>query len=296
MAPPFLQPDASTPAPDWATQQEDILCSLCDYNLRGLTKPRCPECGYRFTWPELLDEARRRHPYLFEQPLHRPIWSFFRTAIGGLAPARFWKSIHPALPVRPGRLLVYWVMVLLPLLLTMGVVIVSAITSYLAQSSSPAWGIPTRLPPRTINWGMIDGGLVKYYLWPMLAWCCWPPLLFLTLMIFRMSMRRARVRTAHVLRCITYSCDSLLLLNLPTLALAASDYFQPGPRGWRYTSRVDAWIFWAMILWILLTTWRLRQAYRHYLRFDHPLATVLVSQLIVFLVVIVVLLQLGYVR
>ncbi len=284
MAPPSPQPDAAAPAPDWATQHEDIHCPLCEYNLRGLTEPRCPECGYRFTWQELMDEARRRHPYLFEQQLHRPIWSFFRTAIGGLAPAHFWKSIHPALPVRPWRLLLYWTLVLLPLLLTMAVVTVGEVGRFLAMPNAPT-------PP---DWALISELLVRYYLVPMLVWCCWPTLLFLTLMIFQMSMRRARVRTAHVWRCITYSCDSLLLLNLPSLVLAVSDYFQPRTRGWGYTGVLYVWIAWAMVLWILLTTWRLRQAYRHYLRFDHPLATVLVSQLIVLLTLFVMLLQLDH--
>ena len=56
----------------------------------------------------------------------------------------------------------------------------------------------------------------------------------------------------------------------------------------------DDWVGYAMPLWMLLTTWHLRQAYRHYLRFDHPLATVLVSQFIVFLAVLVVVIQLGF--
>lgn len=303
MASPFPQPDAPSPAPDWATQREEILCPLGEYNLRGLTEPRCPECGYRFTWSELMDEARRRHPYLFEQPLRDPIGSFLGTVVGGLTPARFWKSIHPALPVRPRRLLLYWALVLLPLLLTMGVVTAGAITNLLARSSSTPWrmpkGIPNPLPPRPVNWGLIDWAfvqrLVKYQLWPMLVWCCWPLLLFLTLMIFRMSMRRARVRTAHVWRCVTYSCDGLLLLNIPMLAFAVSDYFQP-PSGWRYTGLLDTWLGWGIVLWVLLTTWRLRQAYRHYLRFDHPLATILVSQLIVFLTIFVALLRIEFVR
>lgn len=289
MVPASPQPDAA--APDWATQREEILCPLCDYNLCGLTEPRCPECGYRFAWPELMDEARRRHPYLFEQRLHRPIWSFFRTAIGGFIPARFWKSIHPALPVRPRRLLLYWAVVLLPLLLSMGVVIVREATGLLNSIRGTSV-----LPTTLANWEFLTQRLLKYYLWPMLLWCCWPPLLFLTLMIFQMSMRRARVRTAHVLRCITYSCDSLLLLSIPALALAASDHFQPRTRAWGYTGWLYVWLGWAIILWVPLTTWRLRQAYRHYLRFDHPLATVLVSQLIVFLVVIIALLQLEYLR
>ena len=33
---------------DWSTITENIECPLCLYNLRGLTEPRCPECGYQF--------------------------------------------------------------------------------------------------------------------------------------------------------------------------------------------------------------------------------------------------------
>jgi hypothetical protein len=282
MASPPPQPDA--PAPNWTTQQEEILCPLCDYNLRGLNEPRCPECGYRFTWTELLDEARRRHPYLFEQPLRRPIWSFFRTVWGEAAPGWFWRSIHPALPVRPWRLLLYWALVLLPLLLSMGALAVSWVRSMLSFGKSNG----LTQPP----WTWIAQELVIHDLWPMLALCCWPALLLLTLMIFQISMRRARVRTVHVFRCITYSSDSLLLLNIPTLAIALLEYLLPGSPGSSYTGTLNAWVGWATLIWVLLTTWRLRQAYRHYLRFDHPLATVLVSQFIVFLVMVVLLLQL----
>jgi len=43
--------------------QHDLPCPRCRYNLRGLTLPRCPECGFEFRWediPRLLDEIRRR--------------------------------------------------------------------------------------------------------------------------------------------------------------------------------------------------------------------------------------------
>ena len=50
-------------------EAETLHCPLCEYNLRGLSEPRCPECGYRFEWAELRDPSRRLHPYLFE---HHP--------------------------------------------------------------------------------------------------------------------------------------------------------------------------------------------------------------------------------
>ena len=32
---------------------EDLPCPQCQYNLRGLTLPRCPECGFTFNWSDL---------------------------------------------------------------------------------------------------------------------------------------------------------------------------------------------------------------------------------------------------
>ena len=46
-------------APDWSQQVEEICCPLCGYNLRGLSEPRCPECGHRFEWHTLIDPAER---------------------------------------------------------------------------------------------------------------------------------------------------------------------------------------------------------------------------------------------
>jgi hypothetical protein len=104
---------ASTRGPDWSNIQEEIHCPLCGYNLHGLTDPRCPECGYRFEWPDLLDPTRRLHPYLFEHHPERNFWSFWKTAIGGLLPRRFWRTLQPVQPSRPRRLVLYWLLVLL---------------------------------------------------------------------------------------------------------------------------------------------------------------------------------------
>jgi hypothetical protein len=94
--------------PDWPNIKDEILCPLCDYNVRGLDKPRCPECGYSFEWNDLLDPTRRRHPYSFEHHPHRNFWSFRKTLVGGLRPAVFWKKLHPTQPSRVGRLLIYY--------------------------------------------------------------------------------------------------------------------------------------------------------------------------------------------
>lgn len=105
-----MKPPATSITPDWTTQAEEIHCPLCEYNLRGLTAPRCPECGYAFDWPDLLDPSRRKHPYLFEHHPERNVWSFFATLLGGLRPFKFWRTLRPSMPSRPRRLVVYWVL------------------------------------------------------------------------------------------------------------------------------------------------------------------------------------------
>ena len=37
-----------------ATGRDSVVCPTCGYNLTGLSEPRCPECGSRFTLDQLL--------------------------------------------------------------------------------------------------------------------------------------------------------------------------------------------------------------------------------------------------
>jgi hypothetical protein len=55
--------------PDWNSITDDAFCPLCNYNLRGLTEPRCPECGHRFAWKDLIAPDGMIYPFLFE---HQP--------------------------------------------------------------------------------------------------------------------------------------------------------------------------------------------------------------------------------
>jgi hypothetical protein len=100
----YKSSDAITDSPI----DQDVLCPLCNYNLRGLAEARCPECGGQFNWDELRDPAKRLHPYLFEHHPARKIWSLFRTLRGGLLPRRFWTTLLPVQPSYPKRLILYW--------------------------------------------------------------------------------------------------------------------------------------------------------------------------------------------
>jgi hypothetical protein len=106
----------------------------------------------------------------------------------------------------------------------------------------------------------------------------WPWFTLAALLVFQASMRRARVRSTHVLRCVLYSADTLLWLAVPVGLVMLLIW---GPGAWPPRNPLDALSgFVAAALWLLLT-FRLSTAYALYLRFDHALVTVLASQVIV---------------
>src|SRR4029077_3438761 len=92
--------------------EQDLHCPLCDYNLRGLAEPRCPECGHRSTWEELRDR-QPRHPYLFERQRRRRFWTVWMPWWRSLRPRRFWTEPSPTLPVNRWRLSIFAIVVML---------------------------------------------------------------------------------------------------------------------------------------------------------------------------------------
>lgn len=301
---------APAAAPDWAATGEDLHCPLCDYNLRGLVDPVCPECGYRFEWAELTDPARRKHPYLFEHHPGRNVWSFWKTAWGGLRPRQFWASLSPAMPSRPRRLVLYWgVTAFAALLAVAGLYYAEWLRIGTTFTALPVFGGgratyinlftnkfvtgPTNASPLTpvVPFGDFWAYAGPGYLIALACACAWPWLTFLSLLVFRISMRRARIRPTHVLRCVVYSGDALFwaALTVFTLSAAAAGAI------WAGTGRAEllpADVPWVAASFVpVLAAYRLGVAYQRYLRFDHPWATVFASQLMAGLLALAILPQ-----
>lgn len=332
------QPAVSPHPPSSAdhSARDDVRCPLCEYDLRGLIDPRCPECGYSFAWSDLTDPSRRLHRYLFEHHPERNLWSFGRTLLGGLRPRRFWRSLLPAQPSSVRRLLFY--SCITASLLT--AVVVGHYALWFAQfrakvesdraiaskgiSSDPesmAW--VTRqygslkqyfdqvypLPPDSRFYDIARGEEGQWAAYLTGVWLAWPWLTFVTLLLFRFSMRRARIKPVHVLRCVLYSFDAVLWFGLVAacalalrawwswngapdlLELPAPPIPRTEPFGYRRNIVADT-LFWFGLALLLVASYRLASAFRHYLRFDHPIATVLCAQVIVLLVAVVVTLNL----
>jgi hypothetical protein len=290
--------DPHAEVPDWDAVGHDLACPLCDYNLRGLQEPRCPECGHRFAWRDLTDPRRRKHPWLFEHHPDRNLWSFWKTARGGLRPLRFWSSLSPAQPSRPRRLVLYWCIAATigllgpasPYLAVWGQSALRARQApapyqYLARlpAGGVRWVTTTRAPPPALDledaFEIVGPGYLASAAWAV----AWPWFTCLTLMVFRVSMRRARVKTVHVLRCVVYSSDPMIWAGIAMLALTGFALAADGAISEQQFIGLSEALLAGLYL-IVVT--KLGAAYARYLRFDRPWATVIASQIVFALLVL----------
>lgn len=294
-----MEPIAEAPAPNWAEITTEPQCPLCEYMLRGLNVARCPECGFRFNWSEVLNASRRDHPYLFEHHPDRNIWSFNKTALGAMRPRRFWTQLHPAQPGAPHRLLRFWLLGVLALAATLVVMaLISNAVFVLHQSYLyPGQHIPylQRFSWERVLETAIDM-LASRDFWSgisqvILVVAAWPWLTYLALQIFQISMRKAKVRPVHVMRCVVYGLDLGFVAMMSAISFALTITAMVTRNYQYYYRRFD--VEWILVggaaLVILLHTDRLAVAYRLYLRFDHPRSVAISAQLITLLTVVSVL-------
>jgi hypothetical protein len=325
-APQAVEPDPAPP--NWAAIQEEIHCPLCEYNLRGLIKPRCLECGYAFIWAELLEIDRRLHPYLFEHHPERPIWSFVKTVIGGLRPWKFWKSMHPAQPCRPTRLMRFAAWMLVPVVLIWVALLGSVITERMSQHNrARQWERAFLTNPQTASEfkdhlkqiGGVEGyldrhypitilGIIQHegdpsrimieYASPSIMVVTWPIATLLALCVFEISRRRVKIARIHFVRAVVYSADliwwiGLIIFFITLLSIAAGFGLNV------FISRIVHPLTFLVIAGaaaVIAFGVRLCFAYRRYLRFPHAVWVVLSSQIIAGLIVFKLALDLRLIR
>jgi hypothetical protein len=306
--------------PDWEKQTTELLCPLCGYNLRGLAEPRCPECGYRFNWRLLQDERKNRHQYLFEHHPERNVRSFMRTLAASQLPRRFWRTLRPEHQPRRWRLFLYCLVLAIVIAASLLVPTAWAIwTDYrAAQQQVAGWlTYATRYPTdpwivRTLGGrspqsyaatlpGASFGQFWRQYSiqWksveaiPPAALClAWPWATVLVLMLLRESMRQAKIYPVHVVRCAIYSADATVTL-LPLLLLLSNatiwtDWME---RPWfRHSvfSMLPPSAAAIVLVAMPMLTYRLAIAYRRYLKFPHAIASVVATQIILLLIILIV--------
>jgi hypothetical protein len=310
-------------APDAA----GLTCPLCGYDLRGLAEPRCPECGFRFTWAELADEQRNRHRYLFEHPDRPGRWlpAIWRTYWRDCRPRRFWREVSPTNPVRVRRLLAYWLiaatgLLVLPVGQFIGVAADKSILDWRIRSTlrpvafgqyevttggytgmqvSPGqldqiWPPPASAPFWRSVWGQsVADPRADWYLHLWVAATlilAWPWFTMAALLVFRTSMRQAQVDQRHVLRVAIYGCDCGLLMGIVGgVASGCVGTRNVWDQTWLDIRPIHGALPLALfvVACAAVATYRVGFAYDRYLRFDRPWLAVLSSQVIVVLTIAV---------
>jgi hypothetical protein len=220
----------------------DVTCPLCDYNLRGLTEPRCPECGHAFDWDDVRDRAKRVR-WLYEHSRGVAVGSASGTLIRSLLPERFWSAVRPTHEVSPRRLLVYLLLLLaiasigswLPLFAYGAIREYSRLPAARAQLRASMHDADGNLRPeiamhlRRIGVNSVDEYIDSITPSPIISalwyagstWrpmqrllvpiAAWPILTVALLVAFRLAFRQKHVGVEHFWRIAVYSIDFLLI-------------------------------------------------------------------------------------
>jgi len=149
--------------------------------------------------------------------------------------------------------------------------------------SAQAWAatrVP-RWPHPDFLMQLVRARLLDATLFAAALWLPWPWLTLAGLMVFQISMRRARVRPIHVLRCVVYAGDVSLWAAAGMFAVIANDVTNQGLVGGAAGRGSDGTVVLGSAILLVVATYRLGVAYRDYLRFDHAFATAAAVQLMV---------------
>lgn len=228
---------------------ETHTCPRCAYELSGETsrwsdscplRGRCPECGLEFEWAAVLTESRRRLDGLVEHS--KGVGQFFawswRTWRLTLKPWRFWSVVELHHDVRVPRLLL-WLALVLPVMHLINAKTTLAWYQFgSVLPSAPGWHLvnPFLHPVVAISGDWADTPYVFWMIgsWPRTAWwlLLFAPLWPVALLVMPISLRRARVRWAHVARAAVYSVSVPALYFVIQLGanLATIVRYEIGPR------------------------------------------------------------------
>lgn len=262
-----------------AAPAQHLTCPSCDYRVYGLSATRCPECGGEFDWDEALQRHRTKNQPWFEYRwFDRPVGSFVTTCWRSLRPSRFWRDMDLHDPPQRGPLHALALVVICICCATVLVGDTLAVYGWSIninrQRFLGGFGRPGAPPSLLVffqQFGLSRASLTSV-LDAALVLLLWSYCGRLAMSVFQQSMARAKVRNAQLARVWAYSWSSPMLATVAvTYGIAAADVIR-GSTFLAYTSG------WGALAGILLVTWSVSRAYRHYLRIPHSLAVALSIQ------------------
>ncbi len=241
-------------------------CPRCGYDLRGAVaawaercpmQGRCTECGLEFPWAYVLCPGKFEPRWCVEfVPRRRFVQAVGATGVRTLQPWRFWSAIRMSMPLRPTRLAIH-VLLLLVLPFAFAHVVIQAGTAasvrYRAQQALgpgaplPSYGAAIRdavftplssirkgpmpyVAPRELHeaLGELDGPAVLDddvlgVTVSVLAVSLWLGLLLpASFVLLPVSRRRARVRWGHLVRVAAYGVVAPAAIVVAATVLAGA--------------------------------------------------------------------------
>ncbi len=228
-----------TDEPNVAMQREHLYCPRCGYDVRGQIRAdwetdawplqgRCSECGLEFAWGSVILDAD--HPWLFENNWRvHPVRRFARTWKALLRPARFWRTVELHHPIHFRMLCFQLILVTVPALLIRFLFLLYcqyarpafyALPDYVHDCLDlyPNWWATGRQDTilsqsRKALAGLGDSIVQSPFAVPLIEWCF---LLFFVMFLLPITMKKTKIRNAHLLRVMYYS----LILFVPLVVLA----------------------------------------------------------------------------
>jgi hypothetical protein len=212
-------------------------CPRCGYDVSGVVptwaekcplEGTCSECGLVYAWVDVFRPERIAPPWSFEHARGDGGRRWFASVGRSLVPTRFWSDLRLGAPLRPARLM----LIVLPLLIVGWLVVMGCAARFgyslwMVYNTPVAGGLPFGVPPsfRGVQWlgepwdssltlaiwpwtrvpwvgSVLDGPPMFGLLWGLLA-----PLPFLVL---GQSLSRAKCRRMHLLRGWVYQWPGLL--------------------------------------------------------------------------------------
>ncbi|MCG3126078.1 MAG: hypothetical protein CHACPFDD_00907 [Phycisphaerae bacterium] len=248
--------DGRTPAdpaevhPAWGEIRTAVHCPRCDYNLYMLESSRCPECGLDLHWPSLISRAREheasaRQCGLFEcRWRQRPVTSLLRSLVLSLVPWRLWRRRATLLdPLGwPGLIGFATLAVIL---------LVVANTSVETGSwAASVWleGMPKRVTMQHLSQWWRRTATSSAGHWPAMRL---PLLLALSasMLIYRVTVCRFRLRWVHLQRVVIYSSIGALLLNVLVSTVLSAAWLGYRCYTWPRQGRLPAILF-TVAIWL----------------------------------------------
>jgi len=217
-----------------ATARAELVCPRCDYSLRGLPSPRCPECGVEFRWEDLADVNEARASGFFEYCLPSDFAKCFaHTWWRALHPVSFWNWATPSWPARQVRVLLFAALLFSTTIVSLTLVL-TALTYGMLYWYHGRFGWPSVsafvgsfLP----LYGLTSvGHVLPCLVVGALLWC------------YRGTIAQSRFRPRRLLRLVAYPASFLPLLAIAVPARIVSTLFA-------YASRPNA--DWATMFWWL---------------------------------------------